>query len=84
MYKRGTYISGDQTPEAGMGYGTGPVTVLTLNATGRNYAFFFSTRHTRTLEGPLNTDGTGGQLPGFNADFNYFVEQLQVALARNV
>jgi hypothetical protein len=83
MYKRGVYIAGDNTGEAGMGYGTGPVTYMYLTGT-RNLAFFFSTRHTRTLEATLNTDGTGGQMAGSNADFNYFVEQLQVALARNV
>ena len=83
-YKRGVYVGGENTSEAGMGYGTGPVTPLLLQGSGRNYAFFFSTRHPWTLEGWVNTDGTGGVLPGSNAEFNYFVQQLQVAFLRAV
>jgi hypothetical protein len=76
IYKRGVYIVGENSGEAGMGYGTGPPTYLLINGTGRNYAFFFSTKHKQTLE-YLN-------LPGTNAQFYYFVQQLQVALLRAV
>jgi hypothetical protein len=83
MYKRGVYVGGENSGESGMGYGTGPPTWLYLTGY-RNFAFLFSTRHMRVMEGTKNSDGTGGQMAGSNADFNYFVEQLQVALARNV
>jgi|SRR5580765_7236946 len=84
MYKRGVYIAGDNTGEVGMGYGD-PNSGAWMMLTGtRNLAFFFSTRHIRVLEGTLNTDGTGGQMAGSNGELNYFVEQLQVALLRNV
>lgn len=85
-YKRGVYICGDNSAETGMGYGdVGSGAWLYLNGgSGRTYSFFFSTKHPQPLEGTVNTDGTGGQLPGSNQEFNYFVEQLQVALQRNV
>jgi hypothetical protein len=85
LYKRGALVASESTPEVGMGYGdAGSGAWLYLTGSGRNYAFFFSTKHTRTLEGTVNVNGTGGQMPGTNADFYYFVQQLQVALLRAV
>jgi hypothetical protein len=83
-YKRGVAIGYDNTGEVGMGYGDPNSGAWMLLQGTRNFSFFFSTVHLRTLEGSLNSDGTGGQTPGSNGDFNFFVEQLQVALLRNV
>lgn len=85
LYKRGVVIGTENTVESGMGYGdAGSGAWMYLLGTGRNYAFFFSTRNLRVLEGTRNSDGSGGQLPGNNAEFNYFVEQFQVGLNRGV
>jgi hypothetical protein len=84
LYKRGAYIAGENSQEVGMGYGdVGSNAWMYLTGT-RNLSFFFSTRHPRELDGTLNSDGSGGLMPGGNGDFNLFVEQLQVALLRNV
>ena len=82
-YKRGVLIGVENSGESGMGYGTGPPTYMVIQSP-RNLAFVFSTRHLRVLEGTLNSDGTGGQISGNNPELNLFVEQLQVALTRNV
>ena len=83
-YKRGVYLGGESTAEVGMGYGdVGSNAWMILSGT-RNISFMFSTKHPQVLEGTVNTDGTGGQLPGYNGDFNIFVEQLQAGLLRNV
>ena len=84
MYKRGGYISGDNSAENGMGYGDANSGAWMTMGTPRNFSFMFSTRHTRVLGGPLNTDGSGGGLPGDHGEWNFFVEQLQVALLREV
>lgn len=84
-YKRGVYVAGDSTSEIGMGYGTaGSGAWMLISGAGRNLSFVFSTKHTKTLEGSMDVNGGGGMMPGTNSDFNYFVEQLQVALLREV
>lgn len=84
LCKRGVYIVGENTTELGMGYGdVGSNAWMYLTGT-RNLSFFFSTRHVRMLDGNLNSDGSGGVMAGGNGEFNLFVEQLQVALLRNV
>jgi hypothetical protein len=83
-FKRGALIGGENSGEVGMGYGdVGSNAWMAING-NRNLAFVFSTRYLRTMGGPRNSDGTGGQLAGDNPEFNFFVEQLQVALLRNV
>jgi hypothetical protein len=76
IHKKGVYIAGENTGEVGMGYGDGLGLAMMIFQGTRNWAFAFSTKHPKALEYP--------GLPGSNADFNYFVQQLQVALLRNV
>jgi hypothetical protein len=83
-YKRGALIGTENSGELGMGYGDSNSGAWMCLYGARNISFMFSTVHCRMLEGTLNSDGTGGQIAGFNGDRNYFVEQLQVALLRNV
>lgn len=76
LYKRGVLIGSENSDESGMGYGdAGSNAIMYLNGS-RAIGFFFSTKHQKTFSYP--------GLPGNNEDFNYFVEQLQVALQRNV
>ena len=84
VYKRGVVITYENTAEVGMGYGDGLGLAMMIFSGTRNWAFAFSTKHPKALEAPMKTDGSGGMMPGINVEFNYFVEQLQVALLRNV
>lgn len=75
MYKQGVLISSENTNEVGMGHGDGLGLAMMILSGPRNISFCFSTKYLKTLE--------GGAGPGGNAELNYFVHQLQIALQRN-